>query len=83
MATERFDLVVIGGGPAGLAHPFWALRDNPEQKVVVLEADTIPGGKGGRLPWPRRTDRAAQYGTFASDHLSENVRSMRIAKSVE
>jgi oxygen-dependent protoporphyrinogen oxidase len=42
--TTTCDLLVIGGGPAGLAHAFWALRANPDQRVVVLEADAIPGG---------------------------------------
>jgi oxygen-dependent protoporphyrinogen oxidase len=42
--TARCDLVVVGAGPAGLAEAFWALRANPDQRVVVLEADSQPGG---------------------------------------
>lgn len=42
--ATRCDLVVVGAGPAGLAEAFWALRANPDQRVVVLEADTQPGG---------------------------------------
>lgn len=42
--AERCDLVVIGAGPAGLSHAFWTLREDPERKVVVLEAADRPGG---------------------------------------
>jgi oxygen-dependent protoporphyrinogen oxidase len=42
--AERCDLVVVGAGPAGLAEAFWALRDRPDQRVIVLEADAEPGG---------------------------------------
>ncbi len=36
-------VLVIGAGPAGLAHAFWRSRD-PRTEVVVLEASDRPGG---------------------------------------
>jgi protoporphyrinogen/coproporphyrinogen III oxidase len=42
--TEQFDLVIIGGGPAGLAHAFWRLRECPDLNVLILEAAHRTGG---------------------------------------
>jgi len=38
------DLIVVGGGPAGLAHAFWSRAEQPGLRVHVLEADRRPGG---------------------------------------
>lgn len=43
------DVLVLGGGPAGLAHAFWRLRQNPDLDLNVLEAGARPGG------WVRST----------------------------
>ena len=42
---RRVDLAVIGGGPAGLAHAFWALREDPSREIIVLEAAPRAGGR--------------------------------------
>ena len=39
-----FDLIVVGAGPAGLAHAFWRLRERPDLHVCVVEAAPRPGG---------------------------------------
>lgn len=47
--TERFDLVIIGGGPAGLTAGLYAARD--KERVLLLEKG-IPGGtmnEAGRI----------------------------------
>ncbi|MCB1032724.1 MAG: protoporphyrinogen oxidase, partial [Acidobacteria bacterium] len=43
-AQQPYDLVVIGGGPAGLSHAFWQLRERPDLRLLVLEAAPRVGG---------------------------------------
>ncbi len=38
------DVVVIGGGPAGLAGALWRMREDPSARVTVLEAQPRVGG---------------------------------------
>jgi oxygen-dependent protoporphyrinogen oxidase len=38
------DVVVVGAGPAGLAHAFWHLREHPGDRLTVLESAAVPGG---------------------------------------
>jgi protoporphyrinogen/coproporphyrinogen III oxidase len=39
-----FDLLVVGGGSAGLAHAFWQLRERPDLHIRVLESSPRVGG---------------------------------------
>ena len=39
------DLLIIGAGPAGLAHGFWRKQDNPDQDLRIVERSQAPGGR--------------------------------------
>jgi len=39
------EVVVVGAGPAGLAHAFWHLRDHPDDRLTVLERAGTPRGR--------------------------------------
>jgi thioredoxin reductase (NADPH) len=57
MARKEYEIVIIGGGPAGLAAGLYAAR--VRRKTVLLEKGVI----GGRSPSPRlwRTIRASLH----------------------
>ncbi|MDP6929473.1 MAG: protoporphyrinogen oxidase [Planctomycetota bacterium] len=48
----KVDVLIVGGGPAGLARAFWLQRSAPSLKVLVVEAEARSGG----YCWTRRFD---------------------------
>ncbi|MEM7199642.1 MAG: protoporphyrinogen oxidase [Planctomycetota bacterium] len=44
MASAALDLLVVGGGPAGLAHALWRQQAHPELRFLVTEARPRVGG---------------------------------------
>ncbi|MFD6159912.1 cyclic nucleotide-binding domain-containing protein [Nocardia sp. NPDC060256] len=45
--TEHVDVVVVGGGPIGLAYAIWLKRARPETRIVVMDRRIRPGYKVG------------------------------------
>ncbi len=50
---EKYDLIIIGGGPSGMFSAIWAKKFNPDWKILILEKNNKVGEKlnitgGGR-----------------------------------
>jgi protoporphyrinogen/coproporphyrinogen III oxidase len=41
---QQVDLLIVGAGPAGLAHAFWRARDNASLDYRIVDAAPRPGG---------------------------------------
>ncbi len=62
-ADSSFDLIVVGAGYAGVHCAFEYERLVPDARVLVLEADEVPGGRARSRPLANRTavDLGAHY----------------------
>jgi len=61
---QQYDVVIAGGGLAGLSSAFFLLRRRPGLKVVVLEANHFAGGNASyddQPPLPVRASACAAY----------------------
>jgi len=46
-----YDIIIIGGGMAGLFCAYRVLRKNPETKILILESESHMGGRAGGIPF--------------------------------
>lgn len=71
--TGTYDLIVVGGGIAGLSCAFWALRPKPTAKVLILENNPRLGGVSSRDDaspvLPTHASAAAAYCAFPYDQF--------------
>lgn len=79
---EQYDVIIIGGGLAGLSAAFHLLRARPSLRLLLLEAGPRLGGNAGRddappLPVPAST--AGAYGAApATDYLRDFYRTIGV-----
>lgn len=77
--AERFDYVIVGGGPAGLATGARLAQSRPDWKIAVLEAgpaksgmaSDVPVGMGGLVPI--KSERNYAYDTVPQKQLNNRV----------
>ena len=73
--TGVYDLIVVGGGLSGLATAFFTLQNNPNAKILILEANFHVGGNASRDESPGLPTQASAatayivypYDTFLFD----------------
>lgn len=46
--TKHYDVIVVGGGIAGLSAAYWLQKEDPKLKIAVLEKNQIGFGASGR-----------------------------------
>ncbi|MEK2645365.1 NAD(P)/FAD-dependent oxidoreductase [Bdellovibrio sp. BCCA] len=46
--TSKYDVVIVGGGIAGLSTAYWLQKENPKLKIAILEKHRVGFGASGR-----------------------------------
>ncbi len=46
--SKKYDVIIVGGGIAGLSAAYWLQIDNPQIKIAIIEKGQIGSGASGR-----------------------------------
>jgi len=84
---ETADVIVVGGGAAGLATAIFAARRRPERKVWILDGARKLGAKilvsgGGRCNVTNRVVTEADFNGGSSRFVRRVLRAFRVEQTV-
>ena len=62
---ERYDVIIAGGGLSGLSTAFYLLRRRPGTRILILDANSTPGGNAGLDDLPPMPVTASTGGSYS------------------
>ncbi|HIQ77663.1 MAG TPA: FAD-dependent oxidoreductase, partial [Candidatus Scatomorpha intestinavium] len=77
MMHEVYDVIIVGGGPAGLAAAIYARRAG--KSALVLEKN----GFGGQIAWSPRVENYPGVGAISGAELSDRMFSQALELGAE
>ena len=63
--SGEFDVIILGGGLAGLSSAFYLLQERPGIRILILEANGYAGGNAARDDGPPLPVAASTAGAYA------------------
>lgn len=73
LGKKTYDIVIVGGGIAGLSSAFWLSKEDPSLKIAVLEKHRIGFGASGRNAGFITCGSVEHFGRMVHKHGKEEA----------